>query len=562
MEKDPRTENNYLDFVPVIKPRALLSNIKNNLLFLISMVSFLCLFIKPDIVYLVSVGVAVVIQIVFISQCSSVSSFCRSAGWVAKVLSAFSALGMCWCNEFFSAVIFGKMINRRIVYSVCSIRFSLQEVIATVLAVLALYFVYVCILYVWNQIFTVSKRSMLFKGVKWYEIIVYSMIFVSLIFLTVHAFTSSQAFWGYGNFCDIIYTGDSPYLARKMAYLNVFHPENDFRQPLFALFSAPFMGMPYLVSRLFGASFCTEGIIMNVFQNILLLFSFFVLTKTMDLSPMKRVCFILVVYSSYMALLFSLMMEQYIVAFFWLIWTIYVYCVDGKTCRLAVYGATGTLTTSAALFLLRIINVRFSNFKKWIIIFILEVVGFLLFLIAFCRLDILITLARVKQLMRYAGVNHPLGYKILQYITNASNCFMAPNTRIDYSIPGHNSWQLAEPVQFSVVGIAVIAVAVVGYIVNHRKRICNIAWYWLLFSVLILVIIGWGTMENSLILYSLYFGWPFFVLVFCLFEKFEEKLKTSFLIPVISVLAVIFLLSVNIPAIFEMIQFAVKYYPM
>lgn len=559
MEKTPSTENNYLDFVPVTKPKILLSNIKNNLLLLISMVSFLCLFIgRPAI----SLFVAAIINFVFFSQCPPVSSFCKSTGLTAKILSALSALGVCWYNKLLSADIFAKIINRKFGHSICSSHIPLPEILATLFALLALYYVYVCILYVWNHIFTISKRSMLFKGVKKYELIVYSIILVSLILLTVYVFTSSRAFWGFKSVFDIIYTSDSPFLARKMVYLNVFHPENDFRQPLFAIFSAPFMGIPYLITRLAGGSLCMEGIIMNVFQNILLLFSFFVLAKTMELSPLKRLCFILIICSSYMTLLFSLMMEQYVVAFFWLIWSIYVYIVNGRTCRLAVYGATGTLLTSAVLSLLRIPSLQLSNFKKMINILMVEAIGFVICMFAFCRLDILLELSNIRQLMRFVEGNCSFSNKVLQYIVYVSNCFMAPNAGIDSSTFGHFSWQLTEPTRISLTGIAVIAVAIIGYVVNHRRQICNIALYWLLFSVVVLVIIGWGTIENGLILYSLYFGWPLFVLLFCLLEKLDEKLKIRFLIPVISALVTAFFLFVNIPAISEMIQFAIKYYPM
>ena len=39
-----------------------------------------------------------------------------------------------------------------------------------------------------------------------------------------------------------------------MAYLSLTYVENDLRQPLFAIFAAPFAGVPYLLTQLFGAS--------------------------------------------------------------------------------------------------------------------------------------------------------------------------------------------------------------------------------------------------------------------------------------------------------------------
>jgi hypothetical protein len=73
--------------------------------------------------------------------------------------------------------------------------------------------------------------------------------------------------------------------------------------------------------------------------------------------------------------------------------------------------------------------------------------------------------------------------------------------------------------------------------------------------------LGWGTKENGLILYALYFGWAFLVLLFQLVEKIENKLNIKCLIPVVTMVAVIALLVINIPAILEMVNFAITYYP-
>ena len=73
--------------------------------------------------------------------------------------------------------------------------------------------------------------------------------------------------------------------------------------------------------------------------------------------------------------------------------------------------------------------------------------------------------------------------------------------------------------------------------------------------------LGWGTKENGLILYALYFGWAFLVLLFQLIEKVESKLNIKFLVPVVTMIAVAALLTINIPAIIEMVNFAITYYP-
>ena len=83
---------------------------------------------------------------------------------------------------------------------------------------------------------------------------------------------------------------------------------------------------------------------------------------------------------------------------------------------------------------------------------------------------------------------------------------------------------------------------------------------WVVFSVIMLLLFGWGTKENGLILYALYFGWAFLVLLFQLLEKIEEKLHVRFLLPFVTACAVAALLAINIPAIKELLDFAIIYY--
>jgi hypothetical protein len=103
--------------------------------------------------------------------------------------------------------------------------------------------------------------------------------------------------------------------------------------------------------------------------------------------------------------------------------------------------------------------------------------------------------------------------------------------------------------------------AVISAIWNRDKKSSLLAAGWVGFSVIMLLGLGWGTKENGLILYALYFGWAFLVLLFQLVEKIENKLTIKFLIPVVTMVAVIALLVINIPAILEMVNFAITYYP-
>ena len=79
--------------------------------------------------------------------------------------------------------------------------------------------------------------------------------------------------------------------------------------------------------------------------------------------------------------------------------------------------------------------------------------------------------------------------------------------------------------------------------------------------MVILLLLGWGTSENGLILYGLYFGWAILMLLFQLIEKLGETLKLNILLPLVSLLCAVILLYWNVPSILEMVQFAIQYYP-
>ena len=110
-------------------------------------------------------------------------------------------------------------------------------------------------------------------------------------------------------------------------------------------------------------------------------------------------------------------------------------------------------------------------------------------------------------------------------------------------------------------GVLILVLCLISAWTNRNKKSSLLSIGWIGFSVIMLLGLGWGTAENGLILYALYFGWAFLVLLFQLVEKIGEKLNLRFLVPVATVVCAVLLAAINIPAITEMIQFAIQYYP-
>ena len=393
------------------------------------------------------------------------------------------------------------------------------------------------------------------------EKFIYSILLILTFGYMIFSYTKSQAFYEPNHYYDIIYTSDSPALIRDSVYLSLTHLENDIRQPLFAVFSAPFFGIPYLITKVFKSSIMIQAVLINIIQIILLFISNFLLTKILNLNSTKRICFILISSCTYTYLLFTLMQEQYIMAYFWLILCIY-FIIKEKPNRITLYGAGGTLLTSMILLPLMSKKSPIKQFKKWILDIIKYGLEFTVLLLTFCRFDVIFNLLqKYLTLSQFTGRTIPFTDKIYQYTEFIKNCFISPRAGINTTLYDYISWQLNQVTNISIIGVIILILVAISIIINKDKKISLLAAGWIAFSIIILVILGWGTKENGLILYSLYFGWPYFILLFQLIEKIEQKLKVNFLLPSITIITSIILLTINIPAIIEMIKFAIKYYP-
>ena len=182
------------------------------------------------------------------------------------------------------------------------------------------------------------------------EIFFYFLLFTATVLFVTAAFIKSDAFHESKINFDIIYSSDTGSLIGGNCFIKIAHPENDIRQPLFAIFSIPFIGVPYLTGRIialfFGHRELLTALFMNYAQIAMLIAGICVLTKTLRLSPLHRIIFTVCFSCSYVYLLAVLMIEQYIVVFFWLSLCVCFVCSDSEPDRIFLYGAGGTLATS------------------------------------------------------------------------------------------------------------------------------------------------------------------------------------------------------------------------
>ncbi len=426
---------------------------------------------------------------------------------------------------------------------------------AAAAALLSVPFLYSILLGLWKYILRVLWSDRYLKGAEKEEWIVYTVLSLLISLLVVLCFRTSSMFYDSNQSFDLVYTSDSTELLLNNAFLNLTHGENDIRQPLFALYSSPASGILYLVGAVTNLGPRPWAVLNGVCQALLLLLTNFLLASILGARGRGRAAAVAVLSSLYASMLFSVVVEQYAVAYFWLI--MLVSAMTGREDRtLPLCAAGGALLTSVVMAVpgspwrepRRFVRQMFS-YGVWF--------GMMIFLLG--RYDVFTGIMdTVIKLRGFMGESVALSDKVLQYISFVGNCFLAPNAAPAANLDGMISWQLCPVEGVSWLGLGILALCVAGFVRGRRDSLCRIAMYWVIFSVLILVVAGWGTAENGLILYALYFAWAYFVLMYRLVEGLKLPVCWRGTLVLLTLLG---LLLINGNAMAQLVRFGAVNYP-
>lgn len=422
---------------------------------------------------------------------------------------------------------------------------------------LIIYSLYIYFLLIFNYCFTpiISFFKNLESIEKRFLIIINLILMLSvlIIYNCTNAFYSPTRANGELINYDIIYTSDTPIEVNTNVYTNISANENDIRQPLFGLYSFPFgIGVTNLAKIININN--SYPIFMDWIQIFLLSVSILLLSRILSLNKKEKILFLLMNSLSYPFLLFSLNMEQYIFPVFWMILLIYFYIKQYEYRDLLYIGATGSMLTSGVLFPLLfsrskkisdLINILFKTFIKFCAVTIL-----------FGQLPTFLNAKNsLENLMRFTGDKVLFSERFQQYTNFIYSCFFQPKVMMEF-------WDFAiywlEPVKMiNYGGVFICVISIIGFVLNHDQKIIRIAFLWVIFSFVLLSIIGWGTSENGLILYALYFSWAFIILTFMAINKIPlQKVKY---ISMVAICVCMFLF--NLHGLGKMIEFVIKYYP-
>ena len=301
-------------------------------------------------------------------------------------------------------------------------------------------------------------------------------------------------------------------------------------------------------------------LIMQLIQAIALLIMAVLIARMSGLKEgFSKIIFLILFSITYPFILFSFVVEQYIPSVFILVLVFYVYLYKKRQ-------NTALLALSSGVLLSNAIIVPFITYERKIVSWIQSIIRVIITFILLCifsgKLVILLdAFNSIRSLLRFSDIGiADLTYnKSYQFTNFIESCFIAPNTTID----SNNTFQLAIPAGISLIGVALLCISIISVIINREMLFARICGLWVLFSVALLYIIGWGSPENGMFLYSLYFNWAYFTLVFLFFEKFFEKLpiKLKTIKYVVYSTAFVVMAIFNIEGIIDLVRFGIQYYP-
>lgn len=367
----------------------------------------------------------------------------------------------------------------------------------------------------------------------------------------------SQSVW---DKVDIVYTSDTCALVETDVYRNVAASENDVRQPLFGVFSAPFALFAGLVSELFFFVPNAYAILMATVQAWLILVCVALWARMTAQDRLDRIPVRLAFLFLYPTLLFMLNLEQYAFAVFYLTLLIDGYVRNSELPREIIWtAAAGSMLTSGAAILLVPREEGFG--KRYLRACLRACLTFLAVLVVFGRLPLLLlAVANLRTLAQFSGGGVPFIARLMQYVNFIGSCLVSPQSEVVLWESGVASYQMCAVTGFNPLGWIVLALASLGFALNRRDRFSRVCACWIALSFVILCLVGWGTAENGLMLYTFYYGWAFFALI----VKGVERvcLRAPRIRRGLYALASLTLLVLSVRGLAALIRFGLQYYPL
>lgn len=353
-----------------------------------------------------------------------------------------------------------------------------------------------------------------------------------------------------GGQCDVFFHTDSAYIGTD-AFWRFSMIENDIRNPFFAVFSLPFSMLSMMLSDYLFFIPRAYDVALNVMQLGLLALSIVMMAQMLGLSATNKKLFYWFMSCSFVYVMFAFIREQYIFSVFFAMAAIYWFVKYKNKTNFWFVAAAGSMITSGVLLPLicktRDLKTWLESFKNVSLVVLTVAVISGQFKVIVKGLD------RSKVLLStYGGAGISFFDKFKQFLYFIRSIFVSPRAvTIDHG--NYHSYQLPIINYISWMGLALLIVALAGTWMFRKNLFVRICAIWMLFASIILLIIGWGAKENSMLLYGLYFGFGFLVPVFMVMVRFNKSLLFYSILAIMTI--------VNIKGFVGMMQFALQYYP-
>ena len=279
-------------------------NLKNNIWFPISAFAYYCINMRnPQNV--IGIIAATILMVIIAAYVTAIAERYKSSASMIKIISVLSAIGACLGSAmaFYHRILTHGKVPATIMGYPTEKLSVIYLVVGTTCSIA---FVSVILCEFYKQMLVVVVD--IFEGISRDEKRILWIVFVILaVFSSVFILNSNAFSDASGNY-DVIYTSDSNSIVGENVYLSILHGENDIRQPLFAVFAIPFLGLPYLLSVIFFFVPKSMAFFMNLPQIALLIVGYYMLAKLLQLKKREREIFLIGILSTYTVLLFSVMM--------------------------------------------------------------------------------------------------------------------------------------------------------------------------------------------------------------------------------------------------------------
>ena len=385
---------------------------------------------------------------------------------------------------------------------------------------------------------------------------------ISMLIITIILYNLTGVFYfAEGRPYDILYTTDSSSIFNTDVFININSPNNDAaKQPLFGVFSVPFGLVSYIFSKIFFMVPNGYAVFLTWVQIILVGFMMVMLARLLNIKDKSKIFFYLFFLCCYSTIIFLFTLEQYIISTFYLILAIYVYFNMKKGVNYPLAMSTGCITTSAWFFPL---VSKDKKIKSWLLnalkclffFFVVTILsGQFYFIFNFFN-------GFFNNVSGFGGGNVEFLDRLKMFLGFVKSIFLVlPGKIVDFenSIFWYEEYLLEPIYHFSKFAILILFICFISFILNWKNKFVKVSFSFIIFSVILILIAGYGTAENGTNLYSFYFGWAFISLIYMFIDRVisNEKFKN-----ILIIILCIIMLILNITEFVNIIKFGMLYYP-